>query len=511
MTTENVSLKLAQLEEPLNVTELTTAEIAGTGVFDVLMKSVKNHVQEEHTKSRITGKEYATVYLEALQSTMAQSIEYLLRAKTLGFELDNLGKQGVLTDAQRALIEAQTNQILEEVSTKLPAEVINLTKQGELLTQQVAESEYRVENVLPKELEQITAQVVNLGKQGELVTAQAAQVSAETELRLPAEIENLGKQGELITQQVAESTYRVANVLPKELEQITAQVSNLSKEGVILDHQAEITIKDAQLKFAQIAQTQAQTELTEQQVKTAEAEAHKIPVEISVLRSNLELSGVEKDLRIAQVGLAETEKDIAVYNLANRNPVEVELLQAQTDNAQSQIALTEAQVVKITEENKVIPYNIERIQAEIANMTRQSDILEKELEIKISSLALQDKQLLLADAELQVRVLELDVKRAEVESAQAQAQLYAAKVLTENAQTMDAAHPNSVLGSNIAVLRAQAAGYARDAEQKAAKILVDAWNVQRNTDESIQANAANLLYDTSIGQAVSAMLRGAGI
>lgn len=374
MTIENVSLKLAQLEHPLNVNELTTAEIAGTGVFDVLMQSVKNHVQEEHAKSRITGKEYATVYLEALQSTMAQSIEYLLRAKTLGFELDNLGKQGVL-----------------------------------------------------------------------------------------------------------------------------------------LDHQAEIAIKDAQLKFAQIAQTQAQTELTEQQTKSAEAEAHKIPVEISLLRSNLELAAVEKDLRIAQVGLAETEKDIAVYNLANKTPVEVELLQAQTDNAQSQIALTEAQVVKITEENKVIPYTIERIQAEIANMTRQSDILEKELEIKISSLALQDKQLLLADAELEIRRLELDVKRAEVEAAQAQAQLYAAKVLTENAQTMDTAHANSVLGSNIAVLRAQAAGYARDAEQKAAKILVDAWNVQRNTNEAISANATNLLYDQSIGKAVAAMLRGAGI
>ena len=112
MPIENVSLKLAQLEQPLNVTELTTAEIAGTGVFDVLMRSVKNHVQEEHAKSRITGKEYATVYLEALQSTMAQSIEYLLRAKTLGFELDNLSKQGELTEAQKALIAAQTKQIL---------------------------------------------------------------------------------------------------------------------------------------------------------------------------------------------------------------------------------------------------------------------------------------------------------------------------------------------------------------------------------------------------------------
>ena len=461
MTTENVSLKLAQLEQPLDVKELTTAEIAGTGVFDVLMQSVKNHVQEEHAKSRITGKEYATVYLEALQSTMAQSIEYLLRAKTLGFELDNLSKQGDLTEAQKALIAAQTSQILEEVSTKLPAEVANLTKQGELITQQVAESTYRVANVLPKELEQITAQVA----------------LAETEKDI--------------------AVYNLANKAPIEVN--------------ILEAQAEIAIKDSQLKFAQIAQTQAQTELTEQQTKSAEAEAHKIPVEISLLRSNLELASVEKDLRIAQVGLAETEKDIAVYNLANKTPVEVELLQAQTDNAQSQIALTEAQVIKITEENKVIPYNIERIQAEIANMTRQSDILEKELEIKISSLALQDKQILLADAELQVRVLELDVKRAEVQTAQAQAQLYAAKVLTEDAQTKDTAHPNSVLGSNIAVLRAQAAGYARDAEQKAAKILVDAWNVQRNTDESINANATNLLYDTSIGKAVSAMLRGAGI
>ena len=61
MTIENVTLKLAQLDEPLNVTELTTAEIAGTGVFDVLLRSVKNHIQEEHAKSRITRKEYATV------------------------------------------------------------------------------------------------------------------------------------------------------------------------------------------------------------------------------------------------------------------------------------------------------------------------------------------------------------------------------------------------------------------------------------------------------------------
>ena len=374
MTTENVSLKLAQLEQPLNVTELTTAEIAGTGVFDVLMQSVKQHVQEEHAKSRITGKEYATVYLEALQSTLAQSVSYLIQSKTLGFELDNLGKQGVL-----------------------------------------------------------------------------------------------------------------------------------------LDYQAELAIKDVQLKSAQIAQTQAQTDLVEQQVKSEEASSHKIPVEIAILRSNLELAAVEKDLRIAQVGLAETEKDVAIYNLTNRTPVEVELLRAQTDNAKSQIALTEAQVTKIVEENKLIPYTIEKLQADIANTIRQSNILEKELEIKISSLALQDKQLLLADAELEVRKLELEVKRAEVESAKSQAQLYAAKVLTENAQTMDSAHPNSVLGSNIAVLRAQAAGYARDAEQKAAKILVDAWNVQRNTDEGISANATNLLYDTSIGKAVSAMLRGAGI
>ena len=460
---------------PMSISELTEVKFEGAGVLDTLLRNLDLHLTREWDRERITGPEYARAYIELYQSTLQAAIEYSHRRTRLGYELKNLENDAKYKEAQIDIARAEL--------TKLPHEI-------------------------------------------ERLQAETARVNADTTQRIPAEVSNLQKQGELLTQQVLESEYRVANVLPKELEQITAQVAlaetekdiavfNLANkapiEVSILEAQAEIAIKDSQLKFAQIAQTQAQTELTEQQTKSAEAEAHKIPVEISLLRSNLELAGVEKDLRIAQVALAETEKDIAVYNLANKTPVEVELLQAQTDNAQSQIALTEAQVIKITEENKVIPYNIERIQAEIANMTRQSDILEKELEIKISNLALQDKQLLLADAELEVRRLELDVKRAEVEAAQAQAELYAAKVLTENAQTMDAAHPNSVLGSNIAVLRAQAAGYARDAEQKATKILVDAWNVQRNTDEAISANAENLLYDTSIGKAVAAMLRGAGI
>jgi hypothetical protein len=60
-----------------DVTLLTTKSIDGTGVFDVLMKATKLHLTEEFTAGRITGKEYSEVYLGALNSVLAQSVQFL--------------------------------------------------------------------------------------------------------------------------------------------------------------------------------------------------------------------------------------------------------------------------------------------------------------------------------------------------------------------------------------------------------------------------------------------------
>jgi hypothetical protein len=70
----------AALSAP-DVSRLTTRSLEGTGVFDILMASTKLHLKQEYEENRITGEEYATVYLGALQSVMQQAVQFLLNTQ----------------------------------------------------------------------------------------------------------------------------------------------------------------------------------------------------------------------------------------------------------------------------------------------------------------------------------------------------------------------------------------------------------------------------------------------
>ena len=174
--------------------------------------------------------------------------------------------------------------------------------------------------------------------------------------------------------------------------------------------------------------------------------------------------------------------------------------------------MTEAQTDQVVEQTKRYPYDIEMIQAQIANMTKQNLLAEKDFELKQGQLALQAKQLLMSEAELEVKRQEIQVQLAAIESQQAQANLYTQKIKTERAQTeADVAEDGSVLGANVAVLLAQADGYKSDRLQKATKILVDTWNVRRNSDDGTEANVTNQLHDANIGVAVKGLMTDSGL
>jgi hypothetical protein len=61
-----------------DVARLTSQSLPGTGVFDVLMNTNKLHLLEEYKAGRITGEEYTTVYLGMLNSVMQASVQFLL-------------------------------------------------------------------------------------------------------------------------------------------------------------------------------------------------------------------------------------------------------------------------------------------------------------------------------------------------------------------------------------------------------------------------------------------------
>jgi hypothetical protein len=93
----------------------------------------------------------------------------------------------------------------------------------------------------------------------------------------------------------------------------------------------------------------------------------------------------------------------------------------------------------------------------------------------------------------------------------AQTSLVQQKISTEKAQTIETGvDDNSVVGRQKLLYKAQTDGFQRDAEQKMLKIVVDSWNVRRTTDEGTEANATNMLYDTTIGRLVNRGLTGVG-
>lgn len=136
---------------PITVDSLTQNDLAGTGVFDVLMRATRTHLDVEFSKNRIKGAEYATVYLGSLEAVMRTSLDFLLQQQRVNLEAQLMEKQIAQAVAQTALVTQQTaNAVLEGMvlqgqKCKLDAEydilILQKTRtstETALLTQKVA-------------------------------------------------------------------------------------------------------------------------------------------------------------------------------------------------------------------------------------------------------------------------------------------------------------------------------------------------------------------------------------
>lgn len=101
--------------------------VTGDGVFDDLMEAANTHLDAQYKLGRLTGTDYATVYLGALQATVQQSVAYLLGQETTNSQVALNTLQGTKFTAEIALLDAQSTA----VSDKSVAEV-NLLSQKEI-------------------------------------------------------------------------------------------------------------------------------------------------------------------------------------------------------------------------------------------------------------------------------------------------------------------------------------------------------------------------------------------
>jgi hypothetical protein len=165
---------------------LTDASIDGNGVFDVLMKATKAHLESEFQKNRIKGTEYAEVYLGALTQVMQTALQFVLTQQKVDLEAQLLQKQIQKADAeilqvqkQTALLEQQRLNAITE-NTVLVAQECKLRAEYDLTLASITRTNEEVALLTQKtatERAQVTALGVDadsiVGRQKGLYLAQA--------------------------------------------------------------------------------------------------------------------------------------------------------------------------------------------------------------------------------------------------------------------------------------------------------------------------------------------------
>lgn len=146
----------------------------------------------------------------------------------------------------------------------------------------------------------------------------------------------------------------------------------------------------------------------------------------------------------------------------------------------------------------------EKSRAEVAQVTAQTGLITQQTANAVIEATVLTAQKCKLDAEFDL------LKSTNLKTVQ-ETMLLLWKTNTEKAQTVSlGVDADSVVGKQKLLYAAQTEGFSRDAEQKAAKVMVDSWNVRRTTDEGTSANGSNRLDDGSVGRAVNKLLTGVG-
>jgi len=431
-----------------NVDELTEGSLTGKGVLDVLLQTLRLHLDREFTSGRITGTAYATVYAQAITAFLAQAAQYALSKAKLPLELQLLEKQITLTQKQQDQITASIRQTDYVTDFQLPAEVANLTKAGlntEAQTTNIAQTTAN----LVKQGNLLDSQKTVTDKQALQVEAETTQIAYKTTYVMPEEVEILKRNQTQITSQIAEIDYRTDTLLPSQTAQTTAQTS-------------EITYRVANLLPAQVANQTKQTALLEYDLASIK------PQELALLQQQQAKLNYETEEIIQRV-------EVVVPN----------------------------QMAQITSERLRIDQIRANLVLESTNISKQGSLIDSQKESTDAQIA---QVSYTTSSVLPAQVL---LTNAQKESAAAQTALYAQKTTTELAQTTTTPESGSVMGVQNLLMNRQAENYLRDAEQKAAKLMLETWNVRFSTaSDSTDNDYVNHLSEADIGKVVEKLFDG---
>lgn len=118
----------------INRTDPTKPYWQGTAVFDVLMKSVNDNINIQYETNRITGADYAKVYLAGIETCIKESINFLLQKATIEKDIELKQAQVAVALEDKRLKAAQADSYPAQAAADLAVK----TAQVELYNKQKA-------------------------------------------------------------------------------------------------------------------------------------------------------------------------------------------------------------------------------------------------------------------------------------------------------------------------------------------------------------------------------------
>ena len=82
--------------------------INSAGYFVELMASFNRYISEEYKQNRLTGAQYAEVYLGGMQANLPAALAYAQHRDQVALQEEKLELERELNETQKALIRAQT-------------------------------------------------------------------------------------------------------------------------------------------------------------------------------------------------------------------------------------------------------------------------------------------------------------------------------------------------------------------------------------------------------------------
>lgn len=418
---------------PVTIEELTTKMVDGTGVFDVLMQAVTAHLEKEHKANRITGGDYAKVYLGSLTQVLAQGAQFLLSRDRAQLENMQLQEAIKLAQAQRirALVEAQTARgQLQLVQVDLAnAKLKAHTSINEFaLSKMALVTGYN--NILSSE-----AQVRLVEEQTEVQRAQ----TWDTHIDGTPIAGLMGKQKALVDSQ-----------MQTQLEELDTARANTKDTLLNGDPISGLVAVDKAFKEAQQIQMEHQGQLTLKQVEVAHAQIADLMMDgLTPIGGIL---AVEKALKLAQEELTREQYEAA---------------RAQTKDTLSDGTAITGLV------------GIERMikQAQKLLMEEQVDTQRAQTKDTLAAggpiVGIAAKEKSLKDAQTKYVLEQYESQRGQTRGT-----------LSTGEQIV------GLLGVQTRLYEQQIVSYKRDAEAKGVKMLLDTWTARKTIDEGVAVPAA---------------------